>query len=156
MKQEDYMQYAFDEAFRGMRNNEGGPFGAVIVADGKIIGRGHNRVIATNDPTAHAEVVAIREACKNANAFHIPDAVLYATCEPCPMCLAAIYWANIKTVYYCSEKNDAAQIGFDDKFIYDELDKPINERAMKMERMNLPVAIELFNEWNNKQDKTPY
>lgn len=156
MTEEDYMHLAFEEAFSGMRENHGGPFGAVIISDGKIIGKGSNMVTSTNDPTAHAEIVAIREACKNMNSFHIPNAVIYASCEPCPMCLSAIYWANIKTVYFCSDRSDAAKIGFDDKFIYDELNKPINERAIKMQQLDLPISRELFNEWNSKQDKLPY
>ncbi|MGV8094635.1 MAG: nucleoside deaminase [Mangrovibacterium sp.] len=156
MTHEDYMLYAFNEAFSGIRNNQGGPFGAIIVCDGIVIGKGSNRVISTNDPTAHAEIVAIRNACKKVNAFHLPNSVLYASCEPCPMCMAAIYWANIKTVYYCSDRDDAAGIGFNDKFIYNELSSPINKRMIKMEQIHLPIATELFNEWRKKTDKTPY
>ena len=119
------MTEACHEARKGMLNNEGGPFGAIIVANGEIIGRGHNKVTSTNDPTAHAEVVAIRDACKKVKNFHLAeDVVLYTSCEPCPMCMAAIYWANIKTVYFASDRNDAERIGFDDKFIYDELQLP--------------------------------
>lgn len=152
----DFMLNAFEEAFHGMRNNHGGPFGAVITLDGIIIGKGHNMVTSTNDPTAHAEMVAIRNACKNTNSFHLADSVLYASCEPCPMCLAAIYWANIKTVYFCSDRLDAAEIGFNDKFIYDELSLPIEKRTMKLEKIHLPMATELLDEWNKKQDKTGY
>ena len=156
MTHKDYMQIAFEEAFQGMRNNEGGPFGAVIVEDGRIIGKGHNIVTSTNDPTAHAEVVAIRNACKEKNNFHLSTAVLYASCEPCPMCLAAIYWANIKTVYFCSGREDAAGIGFNDNFIYNELNLPLDKRNMLIEQINMPVSDKLFNEWTNKQDKTRY
>jgi len=156
MTHKDYMQCAFDEAYSGMRKNEGGPFGAVIVQGGEIIGRGHNRVTSTNDPTAHAEIVAIREACKKLNVFHLPDAVLYASCEPCPMCLAAIYWANIKTIYYCYNRNDAAKIGFSDEFIYDEINKPISERTMQSVSFTFEGAEELFHEWNIKPDKIAY
>lgn len=156
MTHEEYMQLAFKEAFNGIRNNHGGPFGAIIVSDGKVIGRGCNMVTSTNDPTAHAEIVAIREACKNTDSFHLSDAVLYASCEPCPMCLSAIYWANIKTVYYCSDRFDAAKIGFSDKFIYDELALPVSERNIQIKQIDLPVASELLNEWSGKQDKTFY
>jgi len=156
MTHEQYMSLAFEEAFKGMRNNSGGPFGSVIVSNGVIIGRGHNMVTSANDPTAHAEVVAIRNACKKVSSFHLPDAVLYASCEPCPMCLAAIYWANIKTVYYCADRADAAHIGFSDKFIYDEFCIAENERSIKMEHLYLPASKELFSEWMNKQNKIPY
>ncbi|MBN8641248.1 MAG: nucleoside deaminase [Flavobacteriales bacterium] len=156
MTHEDYMLFAFDEAFTGMRSNKGGPFGSVIVSDGIVIGKGHNMVTSTNDPTAHAEVVAIRNACRAAAAFHLPNAVLYTSCEPCPMCLAAIYWANIKTVYYCADRIDAARIGFDDKFIYEELIISPSKRIMKVEQLHLPISNELFNEWTDKQDKTSY
>lgn len=156
MTHEEYMQLAFKEAFNGIRNNHGGPFGAIIVSDGKVIGRGCNMVTSTNDPTAHAEIVAIREACKNTDSFHLSDAVLYASCEPCPMCLSAIYWANIKTVYYCSDRFDVAKIGFSDKFIYDELALPVSERNIQIKQIDLPVASELLNEWSGKQDKTFY
>ena len=151
-----YMYVACEEAQEGMRNNHGGPFGAVIVMNGKIIGRGHNRVTSTNDPTAHAEVMAIRDACKNVQNFHLSDAVLYTSCEPCPMCMAAIYWANIKKVFYASNRNDAERIGFDDKFIYDELQLPIEERSIEMKHMHEPLADEVFNEWSEKFDKTEY
>jgi guanine deaminase len=156
MTHNDFMFCAFEEAFIGMRNNHGGPFGAVITLEGIIIGKGYNMVTSTNDPTAHAEIVAIRNACKNTNTFHLTDSVLYTSCEPCPMCLAAMYWANIKTVYFCSDRLDAAEIGFNDKFIYDELNISIDKRKMKVEKIHLPLATELFNEWVKKQDKTPY
>jgi guanine deaminase len=111
MTHEDYMLCAFDEAFKGMRSNKGGPFGSVIVSDGIVIGKGHNMVTSTNDPTAHAEIVAIRNACRAVAAFHLPYAVLYTSCEPCPMCLAAIYWANIKAVYYCADRIYSLKLG---------------------------------------------
>jgi tRNA(Arg) A34 adenosine deaminase TadA len=154
MNHEIYMQYAFDEAFYGMHNNHGGPFGAIIVSDGNIIGKGHNMVTLMNDPTAHAEIVAIREACKTKNSFYLHNTVLYATCEPCPMCLAAIYWANIKTVFYCYDRIDAANIGFDDNFIYKEINMPINQRRLNMNK--IPFLNNLFNEWSQKQDRTHY
>ena len=156
MKHEDFMKEAFNEAFQGMRNNEGGPFGAVVVLDGKIIGRGNNKVTSTNDPTAHAEVVAIRNACKALEQFHLPDATIYATSEPCPMCLSAIYWANIKTVYFCTDKFQVEEIGFSDKFIYDELSLPKEKRTLHIDKINLPEGIDLFHEWMTKGDRTEY
>lgn len=156
MTHEEYMKEAFKEAYQGMRNNEGGPFGAVVVLDGKIIGRGNNKVTSTNDPTAHAEVVAIRNACKELEQFHLPDATIYATSEPCPMCLSAIYWANIKTVYYCTDKYQVEEIGFSDKFIYDELALPKEKRTLHIGKINLPEGIDLFHEWITKGDKTEY
>jgi tRNA(Arg) A34 adenosine deaminase TadA len=156
MTHEELMQIAFEEAFQGMRNNEGGPFGAVIVIDGQIVGRGHNRVTSTNDPTAHAEVVAIRDACKKLERFHLPEAIIYATSEPCPMCLSAIYWANIKTVYYCTDKQQVEAIGFSDKFIYDELALPQEKRSLYIDRINLKEGNDLFFEWMTKGDKREY
>ncbi|VBB46002.1 Guanine deaminase [uncultured Paludibacter sp.] len=156
MSDKKYMLAACEEAQEGMRNNDGGPFGAVIVMDGKIIGRGHNMVTSTNDPTAHAEVMAIRDACKNVQNFHLSAATLYTSCEPCPMCMAAIYWANIKKVYFASNRNDAERIGFNDKFIYDELQLPIENRSIEMKHLHAPLADEVFDEWTSKFDKTEY
>lgn len=156
MTHESYMREAFQEAFQGVNANQGGPFGAVIVLNDTIIGRGCNQVTSSNDPTAHAEVVAIREACKALETFHLTGAVLYATCEPCPMCLSAIYWADIKTVYYAADRHDAARIGFNDKFIYDELSKPLTMRYVAMKHLPLPEAVRLFDDWTDKADKTPY
>jgi tRNA(Arg) A34 adenosine deaminase TadA len=156
MLHQDYMKCAFEEAFIGMRNNEGGPFGAIVVLNNEIIGRGHNMVTSHNDPTAHAEMVAIRNACQSKQTFHLHDAVLYTSCEPCPMCLSAIYWANIKAIYYCYDRDDAANIGFSDKFIYEELEKPMNERSIEFKKMDVPLSIDLFDEWKQKQDKITY
>ncbi len=157
MTHHDHLHHAIREAFEGMRNDKGGPFGAIVVnAEGKVIGRGCNQVTSTNDPTAHAEVVAIRDACANMGTFHLPDAVIYASCEPCPMCLAAIYWANIRTVYYSAASHDAARIGFDDHFIYDEIRLPAGQRSISMQRIDLPLAHDLFREWSEKVDRTPY
>jgi tRNA(Arg) A34 adenosine deaminase TadA len=153
---ERFLREAIELAFEGMRAGQGGPFGAVIVRDGEIIGRGCNRVTSTNDPTAHAEIVAIREACQNAAHFHLPGAVLYASCEPCPMCLAAIYWAGIQTVYYSADRNDAERIGFGDRFVYDELGLPPEARSGTMERMELPEARDLFEEWDRDGKKVMY
>ena len=115
------MEEAVKAAIQGMDNNESGPFGCVVVKDGKIIGRGNNKVTSTNDPTAHAEITAIREACQHLNSFQLEGCVIYTSCEPCPMCLGAIYWARPDKVYYGSNQKDAADIGFDDQFIYEEI-----------------------------------
>ena len=116
-----FMQEAINVGLEGMRNNLGGPFGCVIVKDDKIIGKGCNSVIASNDPTAHAEVVAIRDACKTLGSFQLEDCEVYTTCEPCPMCMGALYWARPKKIYYANSRYDAASIGFDDSFIYEEI-----------------------------------
>jgi len=151
-----FMNEAFTEAFSGMRANEGGPFGAIVVANTTIIGRGHNMVTKHHDPTAHAEIVAIRNACAEVQSFHLDDAVIYTTCEPCPMCLAAIYWARIKTVYYYYTKADAAEIGFSDKFIYEEIAKAKGEHSIKIEKIDLTLQQDLFGEWRKKEDRTQY
>lgn len=143
-------------SFETMRNNTGGPFGAVVVKDGEIIARGFNRVISTNDPTAHAEVVAIREACKNLNDFQLTGCEIYTSCEPCPMCMAAIYWARPDKVYYANSKTDAASIGFDDDFIYEELALPYSDRKIPMLRIMPEEALTAFQEWNSKSDKVEY
>ena len=153
---EEYLQIAIEEGKLGMNNNDGGPFGAIIIQNGEIIGRGHNRVTSTSDPTAHAEICAIRDACKRVNDFHIKEAIIYTSCEPCPMCLSAIYWANIKEIYYSSTRYDAADIGFDDDFIYKELDKNIEDRDIKINKIKLDTADELFTNWKNKIDKINY
>jgi guanine deaminase len=151
-----FMLEAFKEAFNGMRNNKGGPFGAVIVKDGVVIGRGCNQVTSTNDPTAHAEINAIRQACQQIESFHLTGAVLYATCEPCPMCLSAIYWADIQQVFYAANRADAARIGFNDAFIYDEFLKPLELRAIRLNPIITLEATILFDEWEQKSDKALY
>jgi guanine deaminase len=151
-----FIQIAIELAQRGMRNNEGGPFGAIVVRDNVIIGRGNNRVISTNDTTAHAEIVAIREACQYINNFQLDGCVIYASCEPCPMCLGAIYWARLSKVYYGCTKMDAAQIGFDDEIIYKEFQVPIDERSIPMESISRDIALRVFVEWEEKRDKTRY
>ena len=153
---EKYLNKAFEEAFHSLRNNLGGPFGAVVVMDGKVIGKGGNRVSSQNDPTAHAEIVAIRDACKNISSFDLTGAEMYATCEPCPMCLSAIYWANIRAVYYCSTRHDAASIGFKDNHIYEELNQQPDQRTIVFRQIGHSKAIELFKEWTEKTDKTLY
>ncbi|NLA15404.1 MAG: nucleoside deaminase [Bacteroidales bacterium] len=152
----EFLTLAAEEAIQSVTNNLGGPFGAVIVQNGQVIGKGTNRVTSTNDPTAHAEIVAIREACRNTKSFHLSGAVLYTSCEPCPMCLAAIYWAGIQTVYYGADKEDAKNMGFDDKFIYEQLVLPIEEREVSMVRLEVPMVKELQKIWEEKEDKIPY
>ena len=150
------MKVAIELAFEGMHENKGGPFGAVVVQNGVIVGRGYNRVTSTNDPTAHAEIVAIRDACKQLNTFELSDCVIYTTCEPCPMCLAAIYWSHVNKIFYGSTKLDAANINFDDSFIYDEIMKNNSERKLNMKQISRDQTIELFNEWQNKTDRISY
>lgn len=139
-----------------MHKGAGGPFGAVIVKDGKIIGEGWNQVTSTNDPTAHAEIVAIRSATKNIGHFDLQGAVLYTSCEPCPMCLAATYWARISKIYYGNTRQDAAAIQFDDDFIYQEIPKALAERKIPMAQLLPEEAHEVFKEWSLKVDKVPY
>lgn len=134
----------------------GGPFGAVIVKDGKIVGAAANRVTLNNDPTAHAEVMAIREACQNLGTFDLSGCTLYASCEPCPMCLSAIYWARIEEYFYANDKNDAKSIDFDDAFIYEEIDKKPGERYIKREQILRGEAIKVFEKWREKDDKIRY
>ncbi len=150
------MQEAIRLAQHGMNLNEGGPFGCVIVTDGEIIGRGNNKVILTNDPTAHAEVVAIREACHHLNTFQLDNCEIYTSCEPCPMCLSAIYWARLKKIYYACSRTDAATIGFDDDFIYKEISKGLGERQIPLEQLMREEALVVFNEWMAKPDKVDY
>ena len=152
----EFMREAIRLSFETMQNNTGGPFGAVIVKDGKIIARGFNRVVSTNDPTAHAEIVAIREACEVLKDFQLTGCEIYTSCEPCPMCLAAIYWARPDKVYYANSKSDAAGIGFDDQFIYDEINMDFSKRKIPLVRLMEDEALAAFNEWSSKEDKTKY
>lgn len=151
-----FMKEAVNAALEGMMNNEGGPFGCVVVKDGEIVGRGNNKVTSTNDPTAHAEVTAIRDACKNLNSFQLDGCEIYTSCEPCPMCLGAIYWARPNKVYYGSNQKDAANIGFDDEFIYQEIPLPYNERSIPFEQLDRKIALEPFQKWSQKDDKVDY
>jgi guanine deaminase len=137
-------------------NQGGGPFGAVVVKNGEIVGKGANGVTRFNDPTAHAEVSAIRDAAKRLNTYDLSGCDIYTSCEPCPMCLGAIYWARINRIFYGNTKADAAKIGFDDAFIYQELDKPLNERSLPMVSMMAKDASTAFRRWTEKADKTPY
>ena len=150
------MREAIKLAEDGMQSGRGGPFGCVIVRAGSVVGRGHNRVTSTNDPTAHAEVVAIRDACANLETFQLTDCELYTSCEPCPMCLAAVYWARIPTVYYGNTRADAAAIGFDDDFIYQQVPLPPENRAIAMKPLLRDEALGTFREWAAKKDKVRY
>ncbi len=150
------MREAIRLSFETMRTNSGGPFGCVIVKDGKMIARGFNKVVSTNDPTAHAEVVAIREACIALNDFQLSGCEIYTSCEPCPMCLSAIYWARPDKVYYANTKEDAAKINFDDAFIYKEIQSQLGERKIPVEQILRDEAMLAFDEWQNKTDKVLY
>lgn len=149
------MRKAIDLALANVKNG-GGPFGAVIVKDGDIVATGVNRVTASNDPTAHAEVNAIRAACQALGSFTLEGCDIYSTCEPCPMCLGAIYWAHIDRLYYACNKIDAADAGFDDSFIYKELELPADERRLKAETLIPEEAKRIFEEWKNCEDKKEY
>ena len=151
-----FMLEAVTAALKGMENNEGGPFGCVIVKDGKIVGRGNNKVTSNNDPTAHAEIMAIRDACKNLNTFQLEGCEIYTSCEPCPMCFGAIYWARPDKVYYGCSQQDAADINFDDEFIYKEIELPYEKRSIPFEQLAREIALEPFQKWSEKDDKTVY
>ena len=151
-----FMQRAIELAERGMDANAGGPFGCVIAKDGEIVGEGCNSVTSTNDPTAHAEIVAIREACQNLGAFQLDGCVFYTSCEPCPMCLGAIYWARPERVYFACTREDAANIGFDDRFIYEELKKANDERHLPIINLMREEALTVFKKWRRKPDKQEY
>ncbi|MGA9453712.1 MAG: nucleoside deaminase [Verrucomicrobiia bacterium] len=139
-----------------MRRNDGGPFGAVVVRRGKIVGHGWNRVTSTNDPTAHAEIMAIRDACRRLKTFQLDGCELYASCEPCPMCLAAIYWARLGKIFYANTRRDAAAIGFDDDLIYREVSRPLSRRKVLMQQLLRKDALKVFAEWRKKPDKIQY
>ena len=151
-----FMKEAIALSEESVRLGIGGPFGAVIVKEGKIIAKAHNQVTSTNDPTAHAEIVAIREACRMLETFKLQGCELYTSCEPCPMCLGAIYWARLKKVYYANTKADAAQIGFDDQFISDELQLPPAQRHLPIIRLRYKEAWNAFQDWAEKTDKVEY
>ncbi|MGI8495408.1 MAG: nucleoside deaminase [Pyrinomonadaceae bacterium] len=153
---EKFMRRAIELAQLGMENGTGGPFGAVVVKDGEIVGEGCNRVTSTNDPTAHAEVVAIRAACQNLNSFQLDGCVLYTSCYPCPMCLGAIYWARPERIFYAGTHADAAEVGFDDQFIYEEIARPIESRKIQTVNLLRDEGLKLFELWTDKTDKTGY
>lgn len=151
-----FMREAIKLSIEGMRQGAGGPFGCVVVRNGEIIGKGFNQVLQKNDPTAHAEVMAIRDACEHVNHFQLDDCILYTSCEPCPMCLGAIYWARPKAVYFANTKKDAAAVGFDDDFIYKELDLKVDNRSLEMHSLLREEALEAFKIWRENEDKTLY
>jgi len=151
-----FIQRAIELAGEGVNSNAGGPFGAVVVKDNEIIAEGYNSVTSVNDPTAHAEIVAIRKACEKLGSFQLDDCVIYTSCEPCPMCLGAIYWARPKNVFYACTREDAAEIDFDDQFIYNEIGKNINNRQIKFTQLMQKEALTVFKEWQQKTDKTEY
>jgi guanine deaminase len=151
-----FMARAIQLSIENVRSNSGGPFGAVIAKDGKIIAENVNRVTSGNDPTAHAEVGAIRQACAKLGVFELPNCELYTSCEPCPMCLGAIYWAHISRIYFANSAEDAAAIGFDDSFIYNELKLPHEQRKIPARQMMREEALAAFKAWAEKPDKIEY
>ena len=151
-----FMREAIALSQRSIDSGKGGPFGAVVVKDGKIIGAAHNEVTSTNDPTAHAEVVAIRRACEALQSFQLDGCELYTSCEPCPMCLGAIYWARPDRVYYANTQTDAAAVGFDDQFIYDELEQPMGQRQIPMNQLLRGEAQAVFQSWVAQSNKVEY
>ena len=156
MSDEDFMRMAIDLAKAGVAEGVGGPFGAVVVKNGKVIGRGQNRVLADADPTAHAEVVAIRAACAHLDSFQLDGCTLYTSCEPCPMCLGAIYWARPARVVYACNRDDTSAVGFDDGFIYEEIGRAIGDRSIPTEQLMRVESLEAMHLWDNKTDKTEY
>ena len=155
----EYMQVAIDLSEENLEKKQGGPFGACVVKDGKIIGKGKNQVIKNNDPTAHAEIVAIRNACKNLETYDLKDCILYTSCYPCPMCLSAIIWSNIKKVYYGNTKEDADDIGFRDDIIYDFLEDLANDkknRMLNLKELNREEALKAFEQYKKDKDKVTY
>jgi tRNA(Arg) A34 adenosine deaminase TadA len=151
-----YMQEAIRVALESVQRGNGGPFGAVIIRDETIVGRGSNQVTSRNDPTAHAEILAIRDACERLKTFQLSDCDLFASCEPCPMCLGAIYWARIKRVFYAGARSDAAEAGFDDDFIYQEIALPFERRVLQMRQLMRDESLAVFAEWEAKPDKVRY
>ena len=155
MKNINFMKRAIELSIQNINNN-GGPFGCVIVKQNKIIAEGTNRVTYNNDPTAHAEIIAIRNACEKLNTFNLEGCELYTSCEPCPMCLSAIYWSHIDKIYFGNSRSDASKIGFDDEFIYNELNKELSSRKIIMTQINQNEAIKAFLDWEKKLDKVKY
>jgi guanine deaminase len=155
-EKKSFMKMAIELSLSGMESGKGGPFGCVIVKKGKVIGLGSNAVLETNDPTAHAEIVAIRNACQSLGSFQLEGCEIYTSCEPCPMCLGAIYWARPDKVYYANTKKDAAEAGFDDHFIYQELELPLESRKIPFVKMMQEEANKVFKKWKIKEDKTLY
>ena len=156
MTADSWMSQAIQLAIENVRAGAGGPFAALVVRDGQVIGRGANRVTSSHDPTAHAEIVAIREACRSLGHFQLAECEIYTTCEPCPMCLGAIYWARPAKVYYASTRQDAARAGFDDSFIYDQLQVALDQRSIPMLQLMREEAAEALRAWKSKPDKLKY
>lgn len=156
LQHEKWMRMAIQLSEQNVLESIGGPFGAVIIKDGKLISKSGNKVTSTNDPTAHAEVSAIRLACKKLKTFDLSSCIIYTSCEPCPMCLSAIYWAKIDTIYYANTKQDAENIGFSDKFIYDELDKPMSQRTLPIQQMMRDEALNAFKLWDQSIARVTY
>ncbi len=150
------MELAIQLSAQNVLEGLGGPFGAVVVKDGKIVAKSANKVTSTNDPTAHAEVSAIRMACKKLKTFDLSGCIIYTSCEPCPMCLGAVYWAKIDSIYYANTKQDAEDIGFSDKFIYDELEKPLSKRQLPIRQMMRDEALQAFKLWDESAMRTDY
>ena len=150
------MQEAIALSKTGMENNDGGPFGCIVVKGNDIIGRGNNKVLCNNDPTAHAEITAIRDACKNLGSFQLEGCEIYSSCEPCPMCLGAIYWARPAVIYYANTREDAANINFDDSMIYEEMKADIADRKIPMVSLSREKALEIFQQWAIKANKNVY
>jgi guanine deaminase len=153
---EEFLRLTFEVALQGVESGAGGPFGAVIVRGDEVLSRAHNQVVSTNDPTAHAEIGAIRAACAVLNSFQLDDCDLYASCEPCPMCLGAIYWARPRAVFFSATRDDAAAAGFDDAFVYDELALPPGARTLPMQRVQLAEAAAPFAAWAARSDRVEY
>jgi tRNA(Arg) A34 adenosine deaminase TadA len=151
-----FMREAIRMSVESMRQGRGGPFGAVVVREGEILSRGWNAVTSTNDPTAHAEVMAMREACRQSGSFRLDGCDLYASCEPCPMCLAAAYWARVERIFFAANRQDAAHVGFDDEFLYREIPRPFAERTLLTSQGLREEALVAFKEWQAKPDKVPY
>ncbi|MFL5256883.1 MAG: nucleoside deaminase [Rhodopila sp.] len=156
MSNEHHMRRAIALSLQMMRSNRGGPFGAVIVKDGKVIAEGANQVTSTNDPTAHAEIAAIRRACQVLETFDLTGCEIYTSCEPCPMCLGAIYWARIRRIYYANDRHDAARIGFRDDLLYREIPLPLPQRAIPTQPLLREEGKAVFDEWHRKPDKVEY
>ena len=150
------MSVAIDLSREMMEDDQGGPFGAVITKDGKVVAKGWNKVTSANDPTAHAEMTAIRNACEELGTHDLTGYDIYTSCEPCPMCLSAIYWAHLGNIYYANTRNDAAEIGFDDEFLYREVAAPLNQRSKPTVYLNMPEARKVFDEWYAKENKIQY
>ncbi|SHM69497.1 tRNA(Arg) A34 adenosine deaminase TadA [Chitinophaga jiangningensis] len=155
-REKKFMDYAIALSARGMNNGDGGPFGSIVVKGDEIVGEGWNQVLCNSDPTAHAEVMAIRDACRRLNSFQLDGCEIYTSCEPCPMCLGAIYWARPAKVYFANTKEDAAAIAFDDSFIYREMQLPLEARKIPLVHMPSKAALEVFGQWKEKENRTLY